>query len=84
MTEEPTPMGVEILIDLLINGDNNPANISDNIDRSRPGVSDRLKDMSESGWVASKGSGVWTLTPAGISLAQSSLSAEFDSFRLSD
>jgi len=60
----------EILICLLEEGDNVPANISRSIERNRSGVSDRLSDLRESDLVHNKGSGVWTLTEKGVNVAQ--------------
>lgn len=76
LTSEPdndaimfTAVEREILIDLLENGDNVPQNISNNIDRHRTGISDRLRELQDDGWVESKGSGVWTLTSDGVHAA---------------
>lgn len=59
-----------VLVDLLENGDNVPANIADNIGHSRSAVSTRLGELESEGLVVSKGSGVWTLTMEGLRTAQ--------------
>jgi predicted transcriptional regulator len=60
----------EILVDLLLNGDNVPSNIADNIDRHKTSVSRSLSSLESEDLVDNKGRGVWTLTVAGASLAR--------------
>ena len=60
----------EILVDLLVNGDNTPRNISENIGRAREHCSVRLADLDEKGLVRNKGGGVWTLTLSGAIAAR--------------
>lgn len=61
----------EILVDLLVNGDNSSGNIADNIERHPTTVTRRLKFLDEEmGYVVSKGRGVWRLTPKGLNAAQ--------------
>lgn len=61
-----------ILIYLLTRGDDIPTNISnsDLTDVHRGTVSRAMSDLHSEGFVRPKGNGVWTLTDAGIQLAQ--------------
>lgn len=68
----PTVLGEEILVHLYVNGVSDlPANIADNINRSRSGISQKLPELEEQGFVKPKGRGVWRLTGEGASYAAS-------------
>ena len=61
----------DVLVDLLVNGDNSPSNIADNIGRHPKTVSSRLQELKSEGFVEPKGSGgVWRLTVKGLHSAQ--------------
>lgn len=64
--------GVEkdILIDILHHGDNPSGNIADNIGKNRTYVSECLGDLEKKGLVENKGRSTYTLTNAGVSVAQ--------------
>ena len=66
----PSPVEMDVLIDLLIHGDNVPANIADNTGRHSKSISRRLPDLEDRGLVKNKGRGVYTLTPEGIDMAR--------------
>jgi len=83
MADRLTKLEMEILVDLLKNGDNTPTNISDNLDRSRSGVQKRLSnydkksdDLITYGLVIDKGSGVYALTPQGANTARAIMRAQ--------
>lgn len=61
-----------ILVYLLTRGDDLPMNISESdlTDVHRTTVSRAMGDLHTEGLVRPKGNGVWTLTDAGIRLAQ--------------
>ena len=61
-----TPVEIDVLTDLLKNGDNIPANIADNTGRHSKSVSKRLPDLEEEGLIRNKGRGVYTLTSTGL------------------
>lgn len=71
-----TDMEKQILCRLLCDGADLPSNIADEIGRSRSAVSSRLSKLEESGYVKTKGRGVWQLSVAGTRAAQS-LDCEF-------
>jgi Mn-dependent DtxR family transcriptional regulator len=64
----------EIVVDLLLHGDNVPSNIAENIERHQTSVSRSLSALEDEDLVSNKGRGVWTLTVAGASLARTILS----------
>lgn len=64
------PVAREVLVDLLLNGDNTPKNIAESIGRHRKNVSERLVSMEEEGLVEAKGGGVYTLTVEGVAMAR--------------
>jgi predicted transcriptional regulator len=61
----------EVLVDLLIHGDNGPKNIADNIERHNTSVSRDLAELAEEDLVVNKGRGVWSLEPDGVQFARS-------------
>lgn len=65
-----SPVKRAIVVDLLVNGDNTPANIAENTGKHRVSVSERLSDLESEGLVENKGRGVYTLTLDGISVAR--------------
>lgn len=67
-----------ILIDLTVHGDNTPSNIGEQIGRPSSSVSRVLPDLIEEGLVRNKGSGVYTLTDAGIDRSQSLIRTGLD------
>lgn len=69
-TMDLTPVEVETLIIMLERGDDIPSNIAEHSDRHRKSVSRKLTDLSDRGFVTSKGGGVYALTPEGVLLAQ--------------
>lgn len=62
---------LDVLEDLLVNGDNTPKNIAENREWAPVSVSQRLAALEEQGLVENKGSGVWTLTVIGANTARS-------------
>lgn len=60
----------EVLIALLIGGDDTPANLSDIADRHYQSVQKRLSELEEMGLVVSKGRGVYSLTIEGAQTAR--------------
>lgn len=58
------------LVDLLLNGDNVPSNIAENTGHHPKSVSKRLGILEDDGLVENKGSGVYSLTLEGISVAR--------------
>lgn len=66
-----SPVEIEVLRDLLVNGDNVPANTAENVDRHAKSASRSLSNLEEDGLVENKGRGVWTLTPEGVEAARS-------------
>lgn len=62
----------DVLVDLLVNGDNKPRNIAQNTGRGRPSVYRCLDNLEKEGYVEEKGcGGVWRLTyPQGLHAAQ--------------
>lgn len=75
---ELTPVERDILVDLLTNGDNVPANIAENCDRHAKSVSYRLSDLVECSLVRNKGNGVYTLTVEGAQSARALRNPEAD------
>jgi predicted transcriptional regulator len=65
-----SPVEMEVLVDLLVHGDNVPGNIAENTGRHPKSVSKRLPDLEEHGLIRNKGRGVYTLTPDGVAQAQ--------------
>jgi Mn-dependent DtxR family transcriptional regulator len=65
-----SPVEIDVLRDLLIHGDNVPANIAENTGRHPKSVSKRLPDLESRGLIRNKGHGVWTLTAEGLDAAQ--------------
>lgn len=70
-----TPVEMDILVDLVVHGDNTAKNIAENTERSRSAVQNRFQDLIEKGLVESKGSGVYTLTVEGANTARAILRA---------
>lgn len=66
-----TAVESEVLVCLLLRGDNVPSNIAENIDRHPTSVSGSLSDLEDMELVRNKGRGVWTLTSQGINIAMS-------------
>jgi len=64
---------MDVLVSLLLDGDNTPSNIARNTDRHKTSVSERLADLEDKSLVQSKGGGVWTLTLRGAHMAQTIL-----------
>lgn len=67
---ELTPAEQSILIDLLVNGADLPANVSERIDVSRVHVSNSLGMLADRGYVEPKGRGVHMLTKEGVRMAR--------------
>ena len=65
-----TAVDRDVVVNLLINGDNLPSNIAENTDRHVTSVSRRLAELDDQGLAENKGSGVWTLTLDGIVVAR--------------
>jgi Mn-dependent DtxR family transcriptional regulator len=65
-----TDLEGEILIQILVGGDDAPKGIAQSIDRPSKSVSRALSRLQEEGLVRPKGAGVWTLTNAGVQVAQ--------------
>lgn len=65
-----TAVDRDVVVDLLVHGDNLPSNIADNTGRHVTSVSRRLAELDDQGFVYNKGSGVWTLTLDGIVVAR--------------
>lgn len=65
-----SPVDRDVIVDLLLHGDNTPQNIARNTERSPSSVSRRLSTLKEKGIVRNKGSGVWTLKEEGILMGQ--------------
>jgi len=65
-----TPLEMDVLVHLLEEGDDTPANISENTGRHRVSISQRLEKLSEEGLVINKGHGVHTLTLDGMQAAR--------------
>lgn len=65
-----TAVSRDVLVDLLLNGDNTPTNIAESTGRHTTSVSRKLSDLEEQGLVINKGRGVWTLTMKGMRHAQ--------------
>lgn len=61
----------EILVALLLFGDNTPGNVSELIDRHSQTAQKRLKELETEALVANKGAGVYRLTIDGVQLARS-------------
>lgn len=66
----PTDLEGEILVQLLVGGDDSPKGIAESIDRPSKSISRALSRLQNQGLVRPKGAGVWTLTNAGIQVAQ--------------
>jgi predicted transcriptional regulator len=66
-----------IIVDLLNNGDNVPANIAENTGYSREHVQRSLSDLEDKGLVSNKGRGVWELTDKGQESARDAVSQGF-------
>jgi DNA-binding IclR family transcriptional regulator len=62
----PTPVEREILLHLLVSGDDTSGNIAEETDRNRATVSRRLSSLEDEGLVRNKGRGVYALTLEGI------------------
>lgn len=60
----------EILVELLVRGDNVPGNIAESIGRSRPYVSETLSELEEKDLVDHKGRGVYRLSEYGLAVAR--------------
>jgi predicted transcriptional regulator len=69
-----SPVEIDVLRDLLLNGDNLPANIADNTGRHQKSVQRRMSDLEENELVRNKGRGVYALTDKGLKTAQSIVS----------
>jgi len=67
---ELTPAEREIVVDLLVHGDNCSGNVHSNIGRSRSHTSTSMGSLKEKGLVRSKGAGVHTLTLEGVAAAR--------------
>jgi DNA-binding IclR family transcriptional regulator len=65
-----SPVKRAVLVDLLLHGDNTPANISQNTGKHRSNVNTRLQELESNGYVENKGGGVYALTLEGISAAR--------------
>jgi len=65
-----SPVERAVLTDLLINGDDKPSNIAQRTGYTRPAVSRRCPPLVERGLLSDKGGGVYTLTNAGVQVAQ--------------
>lgn len=60
----------EILVCLLIKGDNTPRNIAEICNRHHQSIQDRLEELSDKSLIRNKGRGVYRLTEKGIRYAQ--------------
>jgi len=65
-----SPVQEDILVDLLVHGDDGPRNIAENTDRNPDSVSQRLPELVEQDFIRNKGAGTYTLTRDGIHLAR--------------
>ncbi len=65
-----TPVEREILVDLLVHGDNLSGNVTENIERSRQHVSKTMGKLEDRRLVRDKGKGVYTLTLSGTEVAR--------------
>lgn len=65
-----TSVEMDILTELLINGDNTPTNIARARDRSKSAVSARLAELEEKSLVRNKGGGVYQLTYQGAVMSR--------------
>lgn len=59
-----------ILVTLLLSGDDKPSNISKKSDFTRSAVARRCNNLEEEGLIYEKGGGIYTLTNAGVQVAQ--------------
>lgn len=71
LDEMLTAVEMDILVDLLVHGDNTPSNLADNTGRHKTSVSQRLPELEERDLVRNKGRGVWSLTEPGANMAVS-------------
>lgn len=65
-----TTVDREILLSLLIAGDNTPTNLSELADRHVQSIYERISRLEEEGLIENKGRGVYTLTTDGVRMAQ--------------
>jgi len=65
-----TPVERSVLSDLLLNGDDRPANIARRTGKHRGSVSRSCNNLQEKNLVRNKGEGVWTLTNGGVQVAR--------------
>ena len=66
-----SPAERKVLVDLLVHGDNVPANIADNTGYTRVHISNTLSQLEARGLVDGKGAGVYSLTLEGVAAARS-------------
>lgn len=65
-----TPVEREILVHLLLYGDNVPSNIAKDIGRHKRSVGRSCKSLVDKELVREKGAGVYTLRVAGVAIAR--------------
>lgn len=76
-----TPMHENILVDLLLHGDDAPKNVGDRTGHHRNSVSSSLQGrLSDHGLVEPKGAGVYRLTDEGRLTAQQLARAELSAY----
>lgn len=70
-----TPTQMDILVDLLIHGDNTASNMAENIEWSRNSIQKSFGGLENENLVEKKGSGVRTLTYPGAQTARAIIRA---------
>jgi len=65
-----TPTERDILVHLLLRGDDRAVNIAEETGRHRVSISQRASDLEEKGLLRNKGNGVYSLTLAGLTAAR--------------
>lgn len=65
-----TAVDREVLVAILIGGDNTPGNIAELIERHPNSVQDRVNELEEQELVINKGSGVYALRLRGVTVAR--------------
>ena len=65
-----TPTERDILVHLLLRGDDRAVNIAEHEDRHRVSVSQRAADLEDKGLIRNKGNGVYALTRDGVTVAR--------------
>jgi Mn-dependent DtxR family transcriptional regulator len=71
-----TELEEDVLLQILTGGDDTPKGIAQATDRPSKSVSRALSRLEDDGLVRSKGAGAWTLTNAGVQVAQNISSNE--------